>query len=182
MTSRVPPPPNRRRIDRVSGSVLAVLGIAVAVVALVALRHPNGRQAKPVALRTTATATATSTVTATKTVPKSPAPHTTPGSASSASSPSAHPIPLVVRNSTSSQGLADTARQRFVAGGWTVTSTGNITNDIISTCAYYDPNIPGAQQGAEQLQQQFPAIKRIKEKFPELPDGPIVVVLATDYS
>jgi hypothetical protein len=179
MTSRVPTPPNRRRIDRVSGSVLAVLGIAVAVVALVALRHPNGRQAKPVSLRTTSTAT--STVTATKTVPKPPAstPHTTPGSATSATS---HPIPLVVLNSTSVQGLADTARQRFEAGGWKVTSADNITNDIISTCAYYDPTSPGAQQAAEQLQQQFPAIKRVKEKFPELPAGPVVIVLATDYS
>ena len=78
--------------------------------------------------------------------------------------------------------LADTAAARFKAGGWTVSSTGNLNNSILSTCAYYDPTSPGAQQAAEQLQQQFPAIKRVKEKFPELPAGPVVIVLAADYS
>jgi hypothetical protein len=183
MTSREPSPPNRRRIDRISGGVLAVLGIAVAVVALVALRHPNGRQAKPVSLRTqTSTVTATPP-TSTKTVTKSPTPSgSTTGSSTGSSTATAHPVPLIVLNSTTVTGLADTAKQRFVAGGWTVTSTGNIVNDIISTCAYYDPNTAGAEAAAEQLQQQFPAIKRVKEKFSGLPDGPIVVVLTTDYS
>jgi len=32
------------------------------------------------------------------------------------------------------------------------------------------------------LQQQFPAIKRVKERFAELPPGPIVIVLTSDYS
>ncbi len=119
MSSRVPQPSNRRRIDRISGSVLAVLGVAVAVVAVIALRHPNGRQARPVALRTTTTATVTATAT--------PKPSTRPR-------------------------------------------------------AYYDPSDPADEQAALQLQQQFPAIKRVREKFAELPAGPIVVVLTTDYS
>jgi hypothetical protein len=93
-----------------------------------------------------------------------------------------HPIPLVVLNSTTTTGLADTAKQRFEQGGWTVTSTDNITNDILSTCAYYDPSDPANQAAALQLQQQFPAIKRVKERFAELPSGPIVIVLTTDYS
>ena len=182
MTNRVPPPSNKRRFDRVSGSVLAVLGIAVAVVALVALRHPNGRQARPVALRTTSTSTVTATTTKTATPtarPPSTHPSTTPGTKTSGAS---HPIPLIVRNSTTTTGLADTAKQRFVQGGWTVTSTGNITNDILSTCAYYDPSDPANQAAALQLQQQFPAIKRVKERFSELPPGPIVIVLTSDYS
>lgn len=181
MTSRQPPPPNRRRIDRISGSVLAVLGIAVAVVALIALRHPNGRQAKPVSLRTSTSTVTATPPTSTKTVTKTPTPPPSHPSTSS-STTSSHPVPLVVLNSTSITGLADTAKQRFEQGGWTVTSTDNIVNDILSTCAYYDPNSLGAQQAAEQLQQQFPAIKRVKEKFAELPAGPIVVVLTSDYS
>ena len=78
--------------------------------------------------------------------------------------------------------MAETAKQRFEAGGWTVTSTDNFSNDILSTCAYYDPTDPANQQAALALQQQFPAIKRVKERFPELPAGPIVVVLTSDYS
>jgi LytR cell envelope-related transcriptional attenuator len=179
MRSRVPRPSNRRRIDRIGGGVLAVLGLVVAVVAVVALRHPNGRQARPVALRTTSTTTITAT-----------APTPTPSTSSSASatststsaSASAHSVPLVVLNSTSIQGLADTASQRFESAGWTVTWSGNLTNDILSTCAYYDPSDPANEAAAQQLQQQFPEIKRVKERFAELPPGPIIVVLTTDYS
>ena len=174
MTSRVPSPPPRRRYDRVGGTVLAVIGVAVAVVAVIALRHPNGRQARPVSLPTTATATVTATPT-----PSSSAPSSTAGSTPSAAT---HSVPLVVLNNTSTIGLAKTARQRFEAAGWTVTSVGTMTNDILSTCAYYDPSDPANQQAALELQQEFPAIKRVKEKFAELPAGPIVVVLTTDYS
>jgi hypothetical protein len=179
MTTRVPSSSTRRRADRVGGAVLAGLGLAVAVVAVIALRHPNGRQARPVSLRTsTVTATATATRTTTK-VAVPPASRSTPATATSVTT---HPIPLIVLNGTSVQGLAETARQRFETGGWTVTSTGNIVNDILSTCAYYDPSDPANQQAATQLQQQFPAIKRVEEKFAELPPGPVVVVLTSDYS
>lgn len=179
MTSRLPEIPRRRQIDRVVGALLALLGVAVAVVAVVALRHPNGRQAKAVALQTS-TVTATSTRTTTRTPPRPSTSRTTrSGSSSSAAS---HPIPLVVLNDTLTQDLASTARTRFEDGGWTVTSVDNISNDILSTCAYYDPSDPANQQAALELQRQFPAIKRVKEKFPELPPGPIVVVLTSDYS
>ena len=178
MSSRPPALPHRRQADRIGGVALSVLGVVVAVVALVALRHPNGRQAKAVALRTsTVTATSTRTQTA---KPSTHAPSTPRTSAST--SAAAHPIPLVVLNNTSTTGLALTAKHRFEAAGWTVTATDNISNDILSTCAYYDPNDPADQQAALDLQRRFPAIKRVKEKFPELPAGPIVVVLTTDYS
>jgi hypothetical protein len=176
----MPELPPRRRADRLGGIVLSVLGVAVAVVAVVALRHPNGRQAKPVSLQSgavTTTATATTTHTATPTGRPS-------GSASShpQSSNATHRVPLVVLNSTTTTGLADVARKRFEQGGWTVTSVGNISNDILSSCAYYDPSDPAAEQAAVQLQQQFSEIKRVKEKFPELPAGPVVVVLTSDFS
>ena len=175
MTSRVPSPPPRRRYDRVGGTVLAVIGVAVAAVAVIALRHPNGRQARPVSLPTTATVTATPT-------PSSGAPSGQSSTPGSTGSPGTHAVPLIVLNNTSTVGLGETARQRFEAAGWTVTSVGTISNDIISTCAYYDPSDPANEQAASQLQQEFPAIKRVREKFPELPAGPIVVVLTTDYS
>jgi len=90
-------------------------------------------------------------------------------------------VPLVVLNNTTTSGLAQQAAQRFEDGGWTVTSYGNYQNDILSTCAYYDPNVAGAQAAAEALQRQYPTIKRVKEKFDGLPAGPIVVVLTPDY-
>jgi LytR cell envelope-related transcriptional attenuator len=181
MRSRVPRPSNRRRIDRIGGGVLAVLGLVVAVVAVVALRHPNGRQARPVALRTTSTTTITATAPTPTPSSSSPSASAT-GTGSTSPSASAHSVPLVVLNSTSIQGLADTASQRFESAGWTVTWSGNLTNDILSTCAYYDPSDPANEAAAQQLQQQFPEIKRVKERFAELPPGPIIVVLTTDYS
>jgi hypothetical protein len=63
-----------------------------------------------------------------------------------------------------------------------VTRFDNYQNDILSTCAYYDPSVDGAEAAAQALQQQFPAIKRVKPRFAELPSGPIVVVLTPDYS
>lgn len=162
--------------------MLALLGVAVAVVAVIALRHPNGRQARPVSLPTTSTATSTRTVTATPTPLHKSSASTPPSTPVSTPSFAARSVPLVVLNDTSIYHLADTARQRFEAGGWTVTYVGNYVNDILSTCAYYDPSDPANEQAAQQLQQQFPAIKRVKERFPELPPGPIVVVLTPDYS
>jgi hypothetical protein len=47
---------------------------------------------------------------------------------------------------------------------------------------YYDPANPGALAAAERLQQQFPAIKRIAPRFAELPPGPLIVVLASDFA
>jgi hypothetical protein len=91
-------------------------------------------------------------------------------------------VPLVVLNNTTTSGLAKDAAQRFENGGWTVSNFDNYSNDIASTCAYYDPNASGAQQAAEALQQQYPTIKRVLPKFSGLDYGPVVVILTPDYS
>jgi hypothetical protein len=91
-------------------------------------------------------------------------------------------VPLVILNNTQTVGLATTAKTRFEAGGWTVTSVSNYSNNIISTAAYYDASDPANKVAALALQAQFPAIKRVVERFAELPAGPIIVILTTDYS
>ncbi|MDP9116078.1 MAG: LytR C-terminal domain-containing protein, partial [Actinomycetota bacterium] len=106
---------------------------------------------------------------------------TTAARPTTASTAVAARLALVVLNNTTTSGLAEQARSSFQAGGWTVTNIGNLRNDIISTCAYYDPTAAGAQAGAAALQAQFPAIKRTAPKFAGLPSGPIVVVLTSDY-
>jgi hypothetical protein len=94
----------------------------------------------------------------------------------------AQQVPLIVLNNTTTNGLATEAAHRFEAAGWTVNNTGNLVNDILSTCAYYDPSDANAKAAAKVLKAQFPAIKRVRPKFPELPSGPIVVVLTDDYA
>jgi hypothetical protein len=102
--------------------------------------------------------------------------------ASTVSLEQAQQTPLVVLNNSLISGLAGQASQRFQAAGWTVSSVGNLQNDIISTCAYFDPNDPAAKPAAKALQREFPTIKRVRPKFPQLPAGPVVVVLTSDYS
>ncbi len=101
---------------------------------------------------------------------------------SSSSAAVVNSVPLIVLNNTNRNGLAETAAASFRAGGWTVTSTGNLNNSILSTCAYYDTSDPADHVAAAALQAQFPAIKRIEPKFSGLPAGPVIVVLTTDYS
>jgi hypothetical protein len=188
MVHIAPLPPWRRRAQRIVGFLLAALGVVVLVIAIIALRQPNGRQAalhtgSPVAGTPTASRSIAAT---TATRSSSVASSTAPASSSSNSAPPVvnpvKAIPLVVLNSTSRGGLAESAAQEFRTGGWTVSSTGNLVNNIISTCAYYDPSVPGAQSEATALMAQFSGIKRVEPKFTPMPAGAIVVVLTSDWT
>lgn len=161
----------RKRRELLGGIGLAALGIVVLVLALIALRSPNGRGT--VTNHDTAT---TSSVAKTPSSGSRAAPSRMPSSAT------AGRAPLVVLNGSSRVGLAQQAAARFEAGGWTVASTGNLTGDIPSTCAYYDPAVPGAEAAGRALRAQFPTIKRVARKLAGLPAGPVVVVLRADYS
>ena len=90
-------------------------------------------------------------------------------------------LPLIVLNNTTTSGLAERAAHDFEAGGWTVTSYGNYTNNILSTCAYYDPDVAGAKAAATALRAQFPKIQRVLPKFSGLQAGPVIVILTPDY-
>jgi LytR cell envelope-related transcriptional attenuator len=168
-----------------AGVLVVCLGIAVLVVAVVALREPKGhvtgQRASNVGDRSSAAAHSASPPAKGSTTPtrsRSSAPRI----GDSRSSSAAKSVPIIVLNNTTVPGLAKQAAQRFEGGGWTVTRFDNYQNDIVSTCAYYDPSADGAEAAAKALRKQFPAIKRVKERFPELPTGPVVVVLTPDYS
>jgi hypothetical protein len=166
----------RQQRERVAGILVVCLGIAVLVVAIIALREPNGHVA--------AASGDSSNVAHQSASSTPPARRSTSASASStAPSPAGlKSVPLIVLNNSSVVGLATQASQQFESGGWTVTSVDNLQNDILSSCAYYDPSVANAKAAAEALQRQFPEIKRVEPKFPELPSGPVVVVLTSDYS
>ena len=189
--------------DRLTGIGIAVLGVVVLALAVVALRNPTPRSSRSI---DTATRQSHAVAGLSSSSPHRSAAHSAPPPASSSSSSpstsssdsssdSSSPSlssgatapssdakePLIVLNNTTTTGLAAGAEARFEAGGWTVTHIGTIKNDILSTCAYYDPSEPGAQAAAEALQAQFPNVKRVQPRFAELPSGPIVVVLTWDY-
>jgi len=160
------------------------LGIAVLAVAIIALREPNGHVAAQVSSssvgkKTSAAATPSSP---SRQASRSRAPRKGDTKSTGAAGTTAKDVPLIVLNNTTVTGLAQSAAQRFEQGGWTVTRYANYQNDIVSTCAYYDPADAAAKAAAEALQQQYPVIKRVKQRFAELPSGPVVVVLTPDYS
>ncbi len=185
MVHVAPPGTRRRRLDLIVGALLAILGVVVAVIAVIALHQPKGREAAKVISSAVAhsSATPSPSASATSSAPSSSAPRSsTAASTAAVPATGVKSVPLVVLNSTNQTGLALAAAKVFQAGGWTVTSSGNIDNDILSTCAYYDPSDPQNLISATALMVQFPAIKRVKEKFTGLPPGPIVVVLTKDYT
>ena len=180
----------RRQRERVVGSLVVCLGIAVLVVAVIALRDPRsgrvsaagsassvGKQSSASARPSKSKSSSSASASASHSTRASSADRTDVRSGSSVKS-----VPLIVLNNTTINGLAAQAASRFEAGGWTVTDASNYQNEILSTCAYYDASDPAAKAAAEALQAQYPAIKRVKPKFPELPAGPVVVVLTPDYA
>jgi LytR cell envelope-related transcriptional attenuator len=153
----------------------------VLIVAVIALRNPKHPGSTA--------GSDTRTVTPSASVPSTPS--SSPGASTShRSSPSSTPsssgvvgsVPLVVLNNTTTPNLARDAARRFEGAGWNVTTfEEDYRNDILSTAAYYDPEVPGAKAAATALQEQFPTIKRVVPKFAGMPAGPVVVVLTTDY-
>jgi hypothetical protein len=174
-----PRSPRWWRIDRVVGFVLALVGLGVAGIALIALQRPEGRQAG----RETETTASSVPATATKSA-RSPSPRASsiPARATQPTPAVARTFPVIVLNNTAQAGAQDVAKQEFQTGGWTVSYVSTLDNQILSTCVYYDPAYPGAKAAAERLQQQFPAIKRVEPRFAELPAGPLVVVLTSDFA
>ena len=90
---------------------------------------------------------------------------------------------LVVLNNTTTTGLAGQVAKQFEQAGWTVTKYDNYQDDIISTCAYYDPKVAGAKFAAEALKATFPRIKRVMPQFSELASwhSPVVVIIVQDW-
>jgi hypothetical protein len=175
------------------------LGVVVLVVAILALRTPSrsaavagaeaamtrpsaspsgGAANAPASASTSGSPTTGSPTTGTRT-----STGTLPTTANPTGPRAAGSQPLIVLNNSGTAHLAHQAAARFEAAGWTVTTTDeHYVNSILSTVAYYDPALKGAKRAALALQRQFPTIKRVVPRFPELPDGPVVVVLTTDYS
>ncbi len=174
----------RHRRERIAGVLIALLGVAVLVVAFLALRNPKPHASA--AGTDTHQQTPPASSTSSKPVPSPSHPLTVSRSArpsSDTSSATGASQPLIVLNQTTTPDLAQQAAQRFRSGGWQVSGVQEgYQNDVITTTAYYDPAVPGAQKAAQALARQYPTIHRVAEKFPELPAGPVVVVLTTDYS
>ncbi|MCW2540412.1 MAG: LytR family transcriptional regulator [Frankiales bacterium] len=167
-------------------------GIALVVIAVIALHHPKGAQApratvaanatdpedSPQPSGTTRAATSPKT---TKSAPTTSAAPTSPSSTPTATTQTAHPSVLVLNN-TSDTAMTQLAISRFKAKGWPATDGGSFDGAILTPAVYYDPDVSGAESAATELSKEFPAISRVREEFSGLPAAPIIVILNEDYS
>jgi hypothetical protein len=184
MAHAAPPPPGHARRVQIVGAVAVVLGVVLLAVTVVSLTRSSKRDAG----HTSQSASASE---APSVVTSDPSPGTPASTVILTPTPTFTPtptparivrVPLVVANNTARTGIAATAATRFQAQGWQVSDLVDVSGDIVSTCAYYDPANPAALPAAQELQREFPAIKRVEPRFAGLPAAPIVVVLTSDYS
>lgn len=189
----------------VAGVVVALAGVAVVLVALLALRsgadHPVGLtgvgqqalslpvpaspvQVSPVpASPTPAAPAATDPSPDDLSQPTLPGDH--PGSSAVAAStpapvpaPAAARVPLTVLNASRTRGLADRAAGAFRAGGWSVVVVANYTGPVSTTTVYF---APGQEPVARRLAAQFIRITRVLPRFAGLPGSGLTVVVTREY-
>ncbi len=128
MARSAPPSRTRRTLELILAAVVLSAGVALAVVAILALEHPKGRTAQSLAAAATSSSSSSS-----EAVP-------------SGSTESGQPA-VVVLNDTSNSALAEMADARLNSGGWTVSRTGMFAGDILSTAVYYDPRLSRRRSG-----------------------------------
>ena len=185
MVHTAPPSPGRRRYESTLGVVAVLAGAILIAITVIALHHPKGRaaplsdaaQSSP-SKQTSARASTTPKVTAGSSASQTA--RSTPPATSSVTTTSRPSV--VVLNNTSDSATTNLAVSRFRTKGWAAVDGGGFDGSILSTAVYYDPDSSGALAAAQELQREFPAIQRVKEKFTGLPSGPLVVVLTSDYS
>jgi LytR cell envelope-related transcriptional attenuator len=161
------------------GALLFVVGVVAAIVAVAAMRNPHGRQVN----NSVSGSVSTVTVQPGSTRFSTPSSSSKPSSSSSPSKsrPSKPQTAIYILNNTTRPDLGTTIAAKFRAKGWHVVGTENYSNDIISSCAYYDPGDPQNLTVARELRSEFPGIQRVAPRFPQLPTYPIVVILNPDY-
>jgi hypothetical protein len=86
--------------------------------------------------------------------------------------------PLVVLNDSRRVGLASAAAALFRADGWPVAWVGDWRGLIPLTTVYYSPDAAAA---AQRLAARFPAVLRVRPRFPGLPVAPLVVIVTREF-
>jgi hypothetical protein len=183
MSHTAPPSPGRRRWEYVAGIAAVAFGIALTVVAIVALNHPHGRSAGTPGTSGSNSASPS----ASRSTSHSPAASGSATSPPKAQGNTGRPVlgpavEVVVVNNSNDSALAEVAVGRLRVAGWRASDGGNFSGDILSTAVYYDPTASGAQAEARRLHTRFPAIKRVRPRFDALPAGAVVLVVTSDYS
>jgi hypothetical protein len=173
---------------RLLGGLLALGGIALLVVGLLAL---NGSDETPGAAPAP-TSTASQAPTETGSPSVSPSPSATTSAAATIPTASTAPpgpppaarAPLTVLNNSTIPGLADRAAAAAERRGWRVAQVGNFAGRLPATTVYYTPGNAAEERAARQLAAEFPQIGQVLSRYAGLPPTPagIVLVVTRDWS
>jgi hypothetical protein len=164
---------------------VSVVALGLGIFALASNGTPNAQGRPPTTSTTTATTTTrpptTTTTTRPPTSPTYPNGQTTtvaPPPAPTTSQTLEQSVPVRVLNNSRITGLAQNAGKMISAAGFNVVLIGSYSAGIIpATTAYYSP-LPGEQQIATELGQQFGM--RVEPRFPGIADAsPGVIVIVT---
>ena len=191
--SRGPSSPAPPAGARLVGGVLALAGIALLVLGLLALR--GGGDDSPPAAAPTSTAPASptssspSTVAPTTEVTAQPTSRPTtvvppPPTPSTAEPSGLARAPLTVLNNSTVAGLADRAAAAAERRGWDVAQVGNFAGRLPVTTAYFTPGDAASERAARQLAVEFPQVGQVLPRYAGLPPTPagIVLVVTRDWS
>jgi len=203
LRSALAAPPGRARLV---GALVALLGVVLLVVGVVALGGGNSGPSKaapapstslsPSVSRSGGPASGTSagsasapatrstqgpSPTRTATVvppPLSPRPSATPPPGTTAAR-----APLTVLNNSTIGGLADRAAGQAQNRGWQVAQVGNFAGRLPVTTVYYTPGDGSGQAAANELAHEFPQIDQVLPRYAGLPPTPagIVLVVTKDW-
>ena len=91
--------------------------------------------------------------------------------------------PLTVLNNSTIGGLADRAAGQVQNRGWQVAQVGNFAGRLPVTTVYYTPGDGSGQAAANELAHEFPQIDQVLPRYAGLPPTPagIVLVVTKDW-
>jgi hypothetical protein len=165
---------------------LAVCAVTVILMALFVWLGP-GRPDTEVLSARESTPTSPPAASPTPTPPVSSAPATSPPASSLAATtttppPSETPVPgrpeVVVLNQSGGNGLASRVADRVRKAGWTVKQTGNFRGTVSTTTVYYPSSL---SDDARDLARDLPGDPRVRERFSNLSNTRLTIVLTDDY-
>jgi hypothetical protein len=162
------------------GQLAAVIGIAAAIVVLVAVLRPDGNDdITAAAPRASATATPSASPSATAT-PSTPPPSsaaptsTTPVAPATSSTPEVRQLKVDVLNQSAAQGAADRVAKRLETAGYTIGRIDDFHGNVSTTTVYWlDPR---DEDQARVLSKALGGV-RVMVGFDTLVDGRVSVVL-----
>ena len=182
---------------RLIGALVALLGVVLLVVGVVALGGGNSGSsgAAPAPSPSVASSPATpsrssgspsasgSGTTRTTTAPRTTAAPPPRPSATPSRQTTAARGPLTVLNNSTIRGLADRAAGEVQNRGWQVAQVGNFGGRLAATTVYYTPGDGAGQAAANELAREFPQIDQVLPRYAGLPPTPagIVLVVTKDW-